>query len=64
MITQQDRPVEFIFAPATCYDGQTLQRFIFDLTLAAQVAGDRAYNDCKKEDPLTDAGIRLRPIRR
>ncbi|CUS02450.2 transposase [Candidatus Promineifilum breve] len=64
MVTAHGQPVEFFLTPASCGDVTGLQLFNFDLPEGSHVYADKAYNDYRIEDELTQVGIHLLPLRK
>jgi hypothetical protein len=64
LVTEAGQPVEFFLTPGSCFDGEGLHWFAFDLPPGSQVVGDKAYNNYPLEDLLAEADIHLRPFRK
>jgi hypothetical protein len=64
MVTKHGQPVEFFLTPGSCSDTKAYPRYDFDLQDNAWVTCDKAYCDYDVEDALTEAGIRIRPMRK
>jgi hypothetical protein len=64
LVTESGQPVEFFLTPGSCFDGEGLYWFAFDLPPGSQVVGDKAYNNYVLEDLLAEADLHLRPFRK
>lgn len=64
LTTDAGYPVEFFLTPGATSDVKGLYQFDFDLPVGATIIADKAYNVYWFEDLLSDAGLRLLPIRK
>jgi hypothetical protein len=64
MITETGQPVEFFLTPGSYSDTRAYGWYRFDLPPSAWLTGDKAYTDYVIEEVLTEAGLRVRTMRK